>query len=185
MPTWKSASPTSRNSQNSRKRGCFPTEETACTLVQAVSFSGLSLLRPEVVFAQWPFEDMFVFRKGYFWLGTAILLAEIAIALFVHDGIIRPYIGDFLAVILVYCFLRSFLNQAVLPLAMVALLVAYLLEAAQYFQVLNRLGLQHFRAAHVILGTAFSWIDMVTYTAGFLAIIGAEKIRAELGRGRA
>jgi hypothetical protein len=121
---------------------------------------------------------MFTFRKGYCWLGLAILLAEVGIALLVHDAIIRPYVGDFLAVVLVYCFLRGVLSAAVMPLAGLALLVAYAVEAGQYVHLLNLLGLQHSRAARVIFGTSFSSLDILTYTAGFLAIVGIEKLRA-------
>ena len=106
-----------------------------------------------------------------------VLLVEVGIALFVHDAVIRPYVGDFLAVGLVYCFLRSVLKPAVLPLAFLALLVAYAVEVGQYFQVLDWLGLRHSRVARVLLGTAFSWLDLLTYTAGFGAILGVEKLR--------
>lgn len=122
-------------------------------------------------------KPILTFRKGYFWLGMCVLLVEVGIALFVHDAVIRPYVGDFLAVGLVYCFLRSVLKPAVLPLAFLALLVAYAVEVGQYFQVLDWLGLRHSRVARVLLGTAFSWLDLLTYTAGFGAILGVEKLR--------
>ncbi|MFT5385169.1 MAG: hypothetical protein ACI81W_002574, partial [Saprospiraceae bacterium] len=39
---------------------------------------------------------------------TAFLfLIEVGIAVFIQDRIIRPYIGDLLVVILIYCFIRS------------------------------------------------------------------------------
>ncbi|UOQ99529.1 DUF2809 domain-containing protein [Hymenobacter sp. 5317J-9] len=124
---------------------------------------------------------MLTFRSGYFWAGVGVLLVEIIIARYVHDALIRPYFGDMLAVVLVYCFLRSVLKAGVLPLAGLALLVACAVEAGQYFHLLRWLGLQHSALARVVLGTAFSWLDLLTYAAGVAAILGAEKLRAADG----
>ncbi len=41
-----------------------------------------------------------------------ILLAiEVLIALFIHDSFVRPYVGDILAVTVVYFFLRIFIPE--------------------------------------------------------------------------
>lgn len=40
-----------------------------------------------------------------------LLLIEIFIACFVHDRLIRPYIGDVLVVILLYALLRTFIPE--------------------------------------------------------------------------
>jgi len=120
---------------------------------------------------------MFLFRKQYLFLTVILLLVEIGIALFVHDAIIRPYIGDFLAVVFVYCLLRSCLASGVVPLVLLALSIAYALEIGQYFHVLAHLGLQHARVARIVLGTAFSWGDMLLYTVGGAAILVVEARR--------
>ena len=46
----------------------------------------------------------------YALIALVILLIEIAIALFVHDKFIRPFIGDLLVVILVYFSFRTILK---------------------------------------------------------------------------
>ena len=51
---------------------------------------------------------MVIFNKTYFLLALLLLLAEVLIALYLHDALIRPYGGDFLVVILLYCFVKSF-----------------------------------------------------------------------------
>ena len=56
---------------------------------------------------------MLRFHKGYFLAAVGLLLLEIFIALFVHDRFIRPYAGDFLATIFVYCLLGSFVRASV------------------------------------------------------------------------
>src|SRR3954467_13055417 len=88
------------------------------------------------------FRNMITFRKRYFILALFLLLIEVLIALFLHDGIIRPYIGDFLVVILIYCFIRSFISARVLPTAIGVLIFAYAIESLQYLDLIGRLGLR-------------------------------------------
>ena len=47
-------------------------------------------------------------RMGYLAAFVILFLIEAAIALWVHDRFIRPYIGDVLVVVLVYVFVRIF-----------------------------------------------------------------------------
>jgi Protein of unknown function (DUF2809) len=104
-----------------------------------------------------------------------LFITEVLIALFVHDQFIRPYIGDFLVVILIYCFVKSFLNTPVVPTAIGVLLFAYTVELLQYFRIVEVLGLQHSRAARIIIGSAFEWQDMLAYTLGILMVVLVEK----------
>jgi hypothetical protein len=57
------------------------------------------------------------------------------------------------------------------------LLFAYIIEVTQYFHLIKRLGWQHFRLAHWILGSGFEWIDLVAYTLGIIVVICIEKTR--------
>lgn len=93
-----------------------------------------------------------------------------------HDNFIRPYVGDFLVVILIYCFLKSFLNIPVIPLALSVLLFSYCVETLQYFQLVNKLGLQHSKLARIVIGTSFEWIDIIAYTLGIAFIIFIESV---------
>jgi len=81
------------------------------------------------------------FNWYYFVLTILLLGLEILIALFVHDGIIRPYIGDLLVVILIYCFVKSFVNTPVFMTAVSVLLFSYTVEILQYLKITNVLGL--------------------------------------------
>ena len=47
-------------------------------------------------------------RWGYLAASIIVFIIELIIALYVHDRIIRPYIGDTLVVVTVYCFVRVF-----------------------------------------------------------------------------
>ena len=117
------------------------------------------------------------FRLGYFLVGILVFLAEILIALYVRDRIIRPYGGDYLVVIMIYCFVRAFTNLAVLTAAISVLLLAYLIETLQYLNLVSILGLTDSRLANVVLGNSFAWIDIIAYTLGIMSVIAWEKWR--------
>ena len=101
-------------------------------------------------------------------------MTEVLIALYLNDGFIRPYFGDFLVVILIYCFVKSFANIPVIKTAVGVLLFSYFVELTQYFKLVKWLGLQHSKLAVVVLGNAFAWTDMVAYTLGIGAILLVE-----------
>jgi hypothetical protein len=93
-----------------------------------------------------------------------------------HDRFIRPYAGDFLVVILLYCFVRACFNLRVFPVASGVLLFSYLVEWTQYLKLADHLSLAHNSLARILIGDYFSWTDMLCYTGGFIVIIFFEKI---------
>jgi len=92
-----------------------------------------------------------------------------------HDKIIRPYVGDLLVVILLYCLLKSFVNISVLKAAIFVLLFSYIVEFLQYLNLIKYLGLQKSRLANIILGNYFEWIDLLAYTFGIAIVVLVEK----------
>ena len=122
---------------------------------------------------------MLTFNIKYFFLTILIFIAEVLIALFVHDTIIRPYIGDVLVVILIYCFIKSFLKLPVLAVAIFVLLFSFGIEFLQYLNIVEKLGLQESKIARTVIGTSFAWIDLVCYIAGIIIILIAEKAFAK------
>nr|WP_315166573.1 DUF2809 domain-containing protein [uncultured Flavobacterium sp.] len=118
---------------------------------------------------------MLQFNRTYFAFTIFLFLLETVIALFVHDNFIRPYFGDFLVVILLYCFLKSFLNVSVWAAAGLVLLFSFAIEIAQYFNMVEKLGLQHYKIAKVVLGNSFAWMDLLAYVLGILVVISIEK----------
>jgi len=115
------------------------------------------------------------FQLKYFLITIALLLIEICIALFMHDNFVRPYAGDFLVVILIYCFIQSFFKLPYLPTAIAVLIFSYIIELLQYFNLIGMLGLQHSNVARIVLGTLFEWRDIVAYTAGIGLVLLLEK----------
>ncbi len=122
------------------------------------------------------------FNRNYFVLAILLFFIEVIIAVNVHNRIVRPYIGDFLVVILIYCFVKSFLKTSVLKTALVVLLFSYLVEILQYFNIVNILGLQNIRLAIIIISNSFKWIDLIAYTTGMAAVFIVEKIIADKNR---
>jgi hypothetical protein len=117
---------------------------------------------------------MFSFHKNYF-IGTVILfLVEVFIGFYMHDAIIRPYGGDFLVVILLYCHVKSFTSLRICTAAVGVLVFSYLVETLQYFHIVNLLGLEKSKIACIIIGTSFAWSDLLAYTSGMLVVLGAE-----------
>ena len=105
------------------------------------------------------------FNKRYFLLFLLLFVIEILIALYVHDTIIRPYFGDVLVVILIYCFVLSFLIVSKIKTSICVLLFAFGIELTQYFNLVQHLGLQKCKLANVVMGNSFSVQDLACYVA--------------------
>jgi len=125
-------------------------------------------------------HPVFRFSKTYFLLAVLLFVIEVLIALYMHDRIIRPYIGDLLVVILLYCFVRAFVNISPVKIAIGVLLFSYLIEVLQYLKLVKLLGLQNSRIANVVFGNLFEWIDLVAYTVGIIIVLAIEKYRKQL-----
>ena len=122
---------------------------------------------------------MLKFNKTYFILTALLFITEVVIGVYVHDSIIRPYGGDFLVVILLYCFVKSFINLPVKTCVIAVLLFAYVVEVSQYFKLVVWLGLKHSVWANILLGNSFSWTDMLMYTLGMLVVVMVERVLQE------
>jgi hypothetical protein len=120
--------------------------------------------------------NMLGFHKWYFGFALLLFITEVLIAAYMHDAIIRPYGGDFLVVILIYCAVKSFFNTPVLPTAIGVLLFAYLIEVSQYYHLVYLLGWGNNKMACIIMGTGFSWVDMLSYTLGIGLVVLIEKV---------
>jgi hypothetical protein len=117
---------------------------------------------------------MYRFNIKYFSLKALLFIIEFIIAAYVHDRFIRPYGGDFLVSILVYCAVKSFFDTPVGFTAIWVLLFSYTVELTQYFHLVYRLGLGNSAVACAIMGTHFSFIDMLMYTLGIILVLFLE-----------
>ena len=107
---------------------------------------------------------------------VAIVLfgVEVVIALFVRDEFIRPFVGDMLAVALVYAALRAVTPLRLLPALAVTLGIAFVIEFAQLFGPLAALGLADNQIARIIVGGVFDPLDLVAYSVAAQLIAAAE-----------
>ncbi|MBB1286767.1 DUF2809 domain-containing protein [Flavisolibacter sp. BT320] len=123
---------------------------------------------------------MFTFRPVYFILTLVLFTVELLIALYVNDSFVRPYLGDYLVVILLYCFVRTFFKLPVSRAAAIVLLIAFLVEGFQGLQGIRLLGWQNNRLAKTVLGTSFEWTDLLAYSLGIATVLLVEKTRSRL-----
>jgi hypothetical protein len=122
-------------------------------------------------------------RKVHAVAALILFVVEVLIALFVKGGFVRPYLGDVLAVMLVYAVLG-----AVTPLGMAAALcaalgIALVIELAQALNLIGALDLADNQLARVVLGGAFDMLDMAAYVAGGMVVLAVEFGLRRVGRG--
>jgi Protein of unknown function (DUF2809) len=117
---------------------------------------------------------MLTFNKRYFSLTILLFIIEVCIAAFIDDRIIRPFVGDVLVVILVYCFVKSFWNVRVKAAIAGVFVLACGVEILQYFNFVDLLGLRQNRLLVIILGSVFDWKDILAYAIGCAIVLGWE-----------
>ena len=86
------------------------------------------------------FANRLTFNRTYFYLAVLLFLIEVYIAIFVKDQFIRPFGGDVLVVILIYCFVRAFWKINTNIAALSVFIFACTVEGLQYFNLIDRLG---------------------------------------------
>ena len=106
---------------------------------------------------------------------TLLLVTEIAIALFHFHKFIRGFVGDVLVIPLLFYFLRLFVRWRTLYLALTVLGIAVVIEFLQFTNVLKHLQIKS-TFLQTVLGTTFDYKDLLAYLAGFLLVLGIEKL---------
>ena len=102
-------------------------------------------------------------------MGFIILLAiEILIAKYVQDTFIRPYLGDFLVVILIYCFVMSISNFSIIKSLVIVLTFSFAIEFFQLINIVKVLQYQPPGMIMIALGSSFSLWDLLAYSLGII-----------------
>ena len=109
-------------------------------------------------------------NKIYLCIFLILVVIEVMIALFVHDTIIRPYIGDVLIVFLMYSFIRGIVGKRIKLLLLYLFIFSALVEIAQYFQIVKMLNLQDNKLFSIIIGTHFDIKDILCYLVASLIL---------------
>jgi Protein of unknown function (DUF2809) len=118
----------------------------------------------------------FRFCKKYAILSIGLFVVEIAIALFIQDRLVRPFVGDMLVVILIFTICRSVIKANHFRLALCVLVFSFAVEIGQYFNLISILGLQQIELATIIIGTTFDFRDLLAYSTGILLILIIESL---------
>ena len=105
-----------------------------------------------------------------------LFMLETFIALFVHDTIIRPYIGDILVIILMYTFIKGFIQKPLKFLPIYLFVFASAVEVVQYYRVVDLLHLENNKIISTIIGTSFDIKDILCYLVGSIILIMWEKL---------
>ncbi|SDK79571.1 Protein of unknown function [Salinimicrobium catena] len=120
---------------------------------------------------------MLRFQKTYFFIALLLFLSLVFIAMYVRDSFIRPYGGDLLVVIFLYCLIRIFFRIPVKKAVFGVLLFAFFIEGLQYLELIRRLELENNAVAVAVLGSHFEWLDLLLYSVGAILIFGFENIK--------
>ena len=107
-------------------------------------------------------------------------LIEVYIALFVVDNLIRPYVGDILVVFVIYFCIRTLIPQRIKWLIPMIFAFAVLVEALQYINILQIVGLDHISFLRILVGTTFSWADIICYGLGCVLLVFYEYVYEKL-----
>lgn len=96
--------------------------------------------------------------------------------MYVRDAFVRPYVGDALVVVLIYCFIRIFIPQGLPWLPVYVFAFACFIEILQYFRLVNLLGVTN-PVARIILGATFDFKDIISYATGCIFVLIVSKQR--------
>ena len=113
-------------------------------------------------------------RLAFLVVAVLILAVEIYIAVCVNGGFVRHYLGDVLAVILLYVLARAIFSVTPSNLALKIFAFAVALELAQYFGAVQILGIES-KILKVMIGGTFDLTDLLCYAVGYILVGVYEK----------
>ncbi len=120
--------------------------------------------------------------RVYYLVWTLLLFGtEILIGAFVH-GWVRDYGGDILVIPLIYCLIRIFTDKLPRLMPFLVCCIGFLAEFLQYIRLADLLGFAHDSLPAILIGTSFSWLDMLCYIAGMGLIYLVIAVRILLTR---
>lgn len=109
--------------------------------------------------------DKRAFGWFVFWFSV-----EVAIAVFQFGSFVRSYLGDVFVIWLMYYAMTAVVQYPKPRIVLGVLIFSYFIEVLQYFKVLKHLGLNHNRILNIVVGSSFSWIDLLCYSVGALVL---------------
>ncbi len=111
------------------------------------------------------------FYKKYALLAVLLFVVELTIAVFINDAFIRPFLGDVLVVMLLFCLCKSFVKVSDHGLIGAVLLFSFAVEIGQYFRLAELLGLMDCKVARIVIGSTFDAKDLLAYAIGAALVL--------------
>lgn len=105
-------------------------------------------------------------RATYFAIFVAVLCIEILIGVYVRDAFVRPYVGDVLVVVLIYCLIRVIKPMGVKLMPLYVFAFACGVELLQLIDVVGILGIPKGSVIAIMIGSTFSFPDIICYAVG-------------------
>lgn len=102
---------------------------------------------------------------------VCLFLTEVLIAKFVTQPFIRYRFGDFLVVIMIYYFVKTFVRTKPIYIAVFVLIFSFSIEFLQMSNLLEVMNLKNNKTANLILGNTFSVSDLLAYFLGIVSIL--------------
>ena len=109
-------------------------------------------------------------RIKYLITFTILLCIEILIATCVHDTFIRPYVGDLLVVVVLYCIVKVIIPDKYRLIPFWIFVFAAFIECLQYLKWVERLGIENNAFLRILMGATFDWKDIVCYGIGCILL---------------
>ena len=97
-----------------------------------------------------------------------LLASEIYIGIYVRDDFVRPYLGDTLVVILIYCLARIVIPRKYSRFCLLSGMIfvfAVVVELSQIIPLCDLLGIEN-RLIRTLMGTSFAFGDLIAYLVG-------------------
>ena len=99
------------------------------------------------------------------------------IATLLNTGFVRENLGDFLVVILIYCLVMAVCDFSVKRGLFITLVFSYAIDLLQLFKLPQYFPAQTEKWTALVLGSYFSWINILMYTFGILTIWTIEYLK--------
>ena len=113
------------------------------------------------------------FNFNYFTTFTLLLLTEILLTQ--TTGFLRHTFGDFLAVITVFYFMKTFYNIPSIKLGIGVLIFSFIVEFLQLTSFLSLLESRYNKTVNIIFGNTFSITDLIAYSVGSITAVFIDK----------
>ncbi|WP_167959186.1 ribosomal maturation YjgA family protein [Anaerosporobacter faecicola] len=109
-------------------------------------------------------------RTKYIIAFFLLLFVEVIIAVYVHDSFIRPYGGDVLVVMVLYCLIRIWIPDCCRLLPLYIFLFAAGVELLQYCRLVQVLGVENNPFLRIVIGSVFDIKDIICYGVGCIIL---------------